>query len=238
MPLPLVVRRVLAALLSGVLALVLVACSGGDDPAADEQSPEEVLAAAADTLAQTSGVELSLSTDDLPAGVSGVRGAKGVATSAPAFDGTLSLMLAGSGFEVPVIAVDGKVYARIPLTPGWNEVDPGEYGAPDPAGLVDPETGFGSLLVLTENVEATESVRGGEDNDEVLTGYTGTVPGAAVKKVIPSASGESFDAEYLVTDTGELRSAMLTGVFYPDSEPMTYTVTLQEYGSEKEIVAP
>lgn len=238
MPLPLLLRRLLAALLSGLVAVLLVACSGEDEPAPDEQTPEEVLAAAADILAQTSGVELSLTTDDLPPGVTGVTGAEGIATSAPAFDGTLSVVLAGSGFEVPVIAVGEKVYARIPLTPGWNEVDPGEYGAPDPAGLVDPETGFGSLLTVTEGVQEQESVRGGENNAEVLTPYTGTVPGAAMKKVIPSASGESFDAEYLVTDAGELRSATLTGVFYPDSGPMTYTVILQEYGTEREIVAP
>ena len=238
MPIPLLVRRVLATLVAGLLAVVLVACSGEDEPTPDGQTPEEVLAAAAQTLAQTSGVELSLATDDLPPGITGVTGAEGIATSAPAFDGTLSVVLAGNGFEVPVIAVGEKVYARIPLTPGWNEVDPGEYGAPDPAGLVDPETGFGSLLVLTEGIEERESVRGGQGNAEVLTPYTGTVPGAAMKKVIPSASGESFDAEYLVTDAGELRSAALTGVFYPDTEPMTYTVTLQEYGTEKEIVAP
>ena len=83
-----------------------------------------------------------------------------------------------------------------------------------------------------------ESVRGGSDNTEVLTTYTGTVPGAAMKKVIPSASGDRFDAEYAVTDDGELRQAVLTGVFYPDSTVMTYTVDLAAYGTTRDIVAP
>ncbi len=100
------------------------------------------------------------------------------------------------------------------------------------------ESGFGSLLAVTEGVEEGESVRGGADNAEVLTTYTGTVPGAAMKKVIPSSSGNSFDAEYLVSDDGELRQAVLTGVFYPESTEMTYTVDLAAYGTTQDIVAP
>ena len=39
-------------------------------------------------------------------------------------------------------------------------------------------------------------------------------------------------------DDGELREATFTGAFYPDSEDMTYTVTFEDYGTEKEITAP
>jgi lipoprotein LprG len=60
-----------------------------------------------------------------------------------------------------------------------------------------------------------------------------------VANVIPSAEADgSFDATYTVSDSGELRQAVLTGVFYPDSEPMTYTVDFTEYGTEQEIAAP
>ena len=72
----------------------------------------------------------------------------------------------------------------------------------------------------------------------MLTTYTGTVPGDAMKKVIPSSAGDSFTAKYQITDDGELREATFTGAFYPDSEDMTYTVTFEDYGTEKEITAP
>ena len=43
---------------------------------------------------------------------------------------------------------------------------------------------------------------------------------------------------YTITDDGELREVELTGVFYEDSESMTYTVTFDDYGTEKDITAP
>lgn len=223
------------------LSIALSACSGGGEKkVTEEKSPEEVLAAAATTLNETSGVNLTLSTDDLPDGVSGIVEADGVATNAPAaFEGDITVIFAGQSVEVPVIAVDKVVYAVLPFTDGsYQDIDPGEYGAPDPAALISAETGFSSLLGVTSDLKEGESVRGGADNTEVLTTFTGTVPGDAMEKVIPSSSGDSFDAEYLVSDDGELRQAVLTGVFYPDSAEMTYTVDFADYGTSKEIVAP
>ena len=229
----------LARLAASVLLPVtaLTACSG-DESSDEGRTPEETMATAAKTLTETSGVRLDLSTDDLPPGVTGIVKAAGTATTAPAFEGTISVVLTGTTFDVPVVAVDDTVYAQIPLTPGWNEVDPADYGAPDPAGLIDGETGFPALLERTEGLEEGESVRGGADNDEIVTTYTGTVTGADMKQVIPSSAGDTFDVEWQVTEDGELRRADLTGVFYPDSAEMTYTVTFAEYGTEKDITAP
>lgn len=218
---------------TALVALSLSACSGSSDSG----DPEEALAAAQKTLDETSGVELTLTTDDLPDGVTGVEKAEGVLTDAPAFDGTITVPLMGQAVQVPVIAVDGKVYAQVPFTSGWQDVDPAEYGAPDPARLMSADEGFSSVLTATTGLDKGDTVRGGKDNSEVLTEYTGTVPGDVVSNVIPSASGD-FDATYLITDDGELRSAELTGVFYADSDPMTYTVTFEDYGTDKDITAP
>ncbi len=220
-------------------SLALGACSGGADrPLSKDASPEEVLSLAATMLNDTSGVKLTLATTNLPAGVSGITKADGIATNAPAFEGTITVLFSGQSVQVPVVAIDSTVYAQLPFAPGWQDIDPGEYGAPDPAALISAETGFPSLLGVTTDLEEGESVRGGADNAEVLTTYTGTVPGAAMKKTIPSSSGKSFDAEYQVADNGELRQASLTGAFYPDSTEMTYTVDFAAYGTSKDIVAP
>jgi lipoprotein LprG len=225
-----------AAALAGVLVLALAACSD-DGSGGSGKDPEQALTDARSTLDETSGVTLSLVTEDLPDGVTGVEKADGVGTHAPAFEGTITVVLSGQAFEVPVVAVDDKVYAQVPLTTGWQDIDPSEYGAPDPAQLMSTDTGFSSLLPATTDLEKGDSVRGGADNKEVLTEYTGTVPGDAVKNIIPTAAGD-FEATYTITDDDELRSVRLTGVFYPDSESMTYTVTFEDYGTDKDITAP
>ena len=230
-------RRVPAALLAAATMVLGAGCSGDAEKVSDDRTPEEVMALAKQTLDETSGVRITLDAERVPDGVTAVVGAAGVGTHAPAFEGALTVVLAGNEFEVPVVAVDDTVYAQIPLTPGWTDVDPEDYGAPDPAQLMSTDAGLSSLLTATEGVEVGDSVRGGANNEEVLTEYAGTVPGDVVGNVIPSASGE-FDATYTVTAEGVLRTAELTGVFYPDTEPMTYTIDFDDYGTEQDITAP
>ncbi len=225
---------------AGLLGLGgLSACSSDDDSAAEEApSAQEVLAEAKATLDETSGVQVSLVTDDLPEGVEGLLRAEGVGTPSPAaFDGVITVRFAGFEPEVPVVAVDDVVHAQVPLTTGWSQIDPAEYGAPDPAALLGADGGFSSLLTSTDDVEVGEQVRGGTDNRDVLTTYTGTISQEVAATIIPSAEGD-FDASYAVSDGGELRSMELTGAFYGDGESMTYTVDFDDYGSSPEITAP
>jgi len=228
-----------AAVLALAMPFGLAACGGDDDsgPKADEQTPEEVLAAAQLKLTETSGVQLSMTTDDLPDGINAIQKAVGVATDAPGFDGTLTVTLSGQAFEVPVIAVDDVVCAQIPLTPGWSDVDPKDYGAPDPAGFLSPDDGFAAMLDNVTGLQKGDSVRGGANNDEILTTFSGTVPGDDVARVIPGASGD-FDLTAQVTDDDELREMALTGVFYKDADANTYTVGFDDYGATKDLKAP
>ena len=113
-----------------------------------------------------------------------------------------------------MIAVDGTTYAKNSLLlPDWTPIDPADYGAPDPATLMEPDGGFSGLISAITDVEEGDTVRGGEDNREIFTEYTGTIPSEAVEALIPTASGD-FDAVLTISEDGELRRAELTGVFY------------------------
>jgi lipoprotein LprG len=217
-----------------VAMLALSACAGGSGGA--QESPEKVLASAKATLDKTSGVQVSLSTPKLPPTVDGILQAKGVGTHDPAFKGDLKVATSGVTADVPVVAAQGKVLAQLPFTTKFVEVDPSEYAAPDPAGLMEPEGGLSSLLTAAQDVEEGKQVRSGED---VLSSYTGTVPGKVVADIIPSASATgSFDARFTVDDQDRLREAVLTGPFYPKAGDVTYTITFDRYDTDAHITLP
>jgi lipoprotein LprG len=224
-----------AALLLG-LAVPLAACSD-DEPETPDADPAEVLAGAEARLDETSGVRLSLSTDDQPGVADYLTDAEGVVTAdPPAFEGEGSGAFSGIPVQgVGIIAVDGSVYAD--AFGSFEDFDLPEC-VPDPAGLLDPETGIATLLAEATDATAGDSERGGADNDEVLTPYTATVPGTAVQNILPCAPGDTFDARFTIDDRGELRSVDLTGEFFEGDGELTYTIAVDEYDVEQEITAP
>jgi lipoprotein LprG len=199
-------------------------------------SPEDTLAAAKKNLDDASGVTIGLSTPQLPSGVTGLLKADGVATHDPAFKGSIKVAASGITADASVVAVDGVVYAKLPFTSRFVKIDPADYGAPDPANLMNPDSGFSSLLTAAENVKKGDSVR---DGKVVLSSFTGTVPGQDVKAVIPSAKASAdFDARFTVDDQNRLAEARLTGPFYPEAGDVSYRVTFDDYGSKPTITKP
>lgn len=226
-------RRTTAAVLAPLLLVGVSACSSGESD--EDRSAEEILAAAKQQLDDTSGVRIALTAAELPDGVDGVLEATGVGTHAPAFEGNLKVRMSSITVDVPVVAVDGVVHAELPFTSKFSEVDPAEYGAPDPAVLMDPEAGLSSWLTAAEDIEQGDAVRDGET---VLTGFDGVLPGATVAQVIPSADESAdFPVVFLVDDEDVLRSIEVSGPFYGD-DVVDYTVSLDEYGIDEEITRP
>lgn len=220
----------------GAVLFVLVGGTGCSSSTTSQKSPTDVLAAAKETLDSTSGVRIALSTEQLPKGVSGIVSAEGVGTHAPAFEGNLKVSATGVTADVPVVAVDRKVYAKLPFTTTFEVIEPALYSAPDPAVLMGKERGLSSLLTGATGVTEGDPVRQG---DMVLTDYSGTVPGTVVAGVIPSASPKaSFDATFSVSADSELRKAVIAGPFYPQAEDVTYTITFDDYGSTPDIAVP
>lgn len=222
-------------LVLGVLApFALVSCGGGDE--AQELTAEERMAEAKTALDETSGVHITLKADELPAGVSGLLSAEGVGTHAPAFEGDIQVTTGGLTAKAAVIAVDGTVYAVLPFTTDYAEIDPADYQAPDPATLMSTEGGLSSLLTSAEGLEEGEDVRDGE---EVLSTFTGTLAGEVVADVIPSASPDAdFDATFTLDDGNRLDRVVMTGPFYPEADAVTYTVEFDRYGTDQDIAAP
>lgn len=215
------------------LMVPLVACSDGGG---SDDTPEEVLAAAKVALDETVGVTLSLTTEELPDDVDGILEATGVATRAPAFDGDLTILYNGLEVQVPVVSVDGKVYAKLPFTRSFDEVNPADYGAPDPADLMDPSTGLSTWLTGVSGLEEGDRVRDGET---VLSSYTGSLPGDVIVASIPSADPDAeFPATFQIDDDGRLRSVEVSGPFYGSKGTVDYTIGVDDYGTDTDITRP
>lgn len=219
--------------LTGVcLVLALSACKGNDS-SADDQSPDERLAAAKTSLDDAEYIQFTMETDKLPADVEGLVSAEGTGTHAPAFTGQVDVQTA-IAINAKLIAVDGKVYAELPIV-GWQDIDPADYGAPDPAALMDTDSGISSLLTSTEDATAGDSTRDGSD---VLTTIDGTIPGEDVKALFPSAGTEPFDVTYTLTDDNDLKAITVTGPFYGDAGDVAYDLDFDLDAEAVEIEAP
>lgn len=243
-------RRLAAAALLGALAVTsFMGCTGGEDPVTENQeldddgdgevTPEEVLAAAKERLDETSGVEIRLSTGDEPRQGDFLASADGTLTAAPrAFEGTVAGRVMGTqASDINVVALGGDVWVEVPIL-GWQTYDPSEFCAPDPAALLDPETGVSPILTAASELEAGEAALEGEDNEHTVQDFTGTVPGEEIRNILPCAAGDSFDATFSIDNDGYLRQAELTGEFFSGGESMTYAIEVLEYDVAKEITAP
>jgi len=237
------IRRAAVGAGAALLTLSLSACSSDDSPDSpggdtSDATPEEVLAQAKVELDETSGVRLSLSTEDERPDGDFLRSADGVITDAPAFQGTAGGRFLGFDAEdIEVRSVDGDFYVNAPII-GWDTYDPAELCAPDPALLLDPDTGVSNVLVAATDVEAGEQRRAADDNSVIVTPYTAAVPGDAVAAILPCAPGDSFAATFTVNEEGRLRAAELTGEFFSGGGEITYTIAVTEYGVTQEITAP
>jgi lipoprotein LprG len=226
-----------AAALSVVLALLvpLTAC-GGSDSATKGKSTHDVLALAKQKFDKAKSVHLVLSTDDTPTKGDAVLGADGTLTHQPAFEGKVTVVLGGFNADVPVISVDDKVYAKLPLTPKYVPIDPAEYGAPDPADFADSAKGISGLLLKLEGAKKAGEKREG---DQVLTTYTGTLTGEYVEPIIPSADKSgTYDTTVGLDPDGRLITLRISGDFFAHDGDVTYDVAFADYGKSVKIAAP
>ncbi|KQY59445.1 hypothetical protein ASD11_07730 [Aeromicrobium sp. Root495] len=209
-----------------VAALLLSGCSGGGDKESTSSSDLEArLLTAKKAIDGAASLQVSISTDKVPDGVSGLKSATGVGTHAPAFKGKVSVVSGGSSISADVIATDGKVWAKLGFSPAYLTISPKTLNAPDPATLVGTE-GDG-LAVILANTAGTEQGDRSRDGKAVLTTITGTIKGSVIQQFLPTADDAgSFTVSYRLDDDDLLRDATIKGPFYEGSPDVTYRVKL------------
>jgi lipoprotein LprG len=218
------------------LALPVTGCGGDDEPPAEGAPASEVLTKAKQNFDDAASVHLSLSTDSTPTSGDAVLGANGTLTHQPAFEGEVKVLLSGFNANVPIIAVDDKVYAKLPLTPKYSPIDPSEYGAPDPADFADTEKGISGLLLQMDDVKEAGTKR---DGKQVLTRFSGTLAGSLVAPIIPSADDDgTYQTVVGIDQDNRIISLDVTGEFFDGGGNETYELTFDDYDKSVKISAP
>lgn len=225
-------RKLLAGVVAGVLLLTVAAC-GGSGGGQQTASPAHRLATARKAFDRTPALRISLATHDLPRSVAGLLAASGVGTHQPAFKGEIKVVQSGLSLTVPVVAVDGKTWAKLGI---WQQVDPGQYNAPDPARLMAPDQGLSSVLTSATHLGRATQQRQGS---ATVTRIDGKVPGRLMAQIVPTADpGHLFDAAFTLDQAGRATAMQVTGAFYPDAPKVTYTFSFSGYGSKATVTAP
>lgn len=230
-------RRVLPAALVAVLALT--ACSGDDGDGGGETTtdPQAQLDTAADLLNEASSVTFTLEGADLPDDGTVVVGGEGVAVPPSSFEGEIRIRAGALPATIKIVSVDGRLWAQLPLTSGFDEVDAEELGFGDPGLLIDPDQGVSQLLTSGTEVTAGEQIRvDGDVYDQVESVLPGELVGQVLTIADPEADVQAVWA--LDSESGHLRQATLTGPFYDGGEQQTYTVRLDDYDEPAEISTP
>ncbi|HSK26521.1 MAG TPA: LppX_LprAFG lipoprotein [Jiangellales bacterium] len=237
MPLPRRAPATASVLASVALAMAagLTACS--DAPAAEESTPADRLAESKAVLDETPSVTVELTGEDLPTAGTVLVSGSGVAAHPASFEGELRISQAGLAVTVPLVSIDGTVWAQLPLTPSYTVVDPGSFGVGDPGQLIDSQDGVSALLTADPDpVDLGDTRLGGDVLEEYEAQLPGELVGALLTIADPSATVTARFA--LDPATAELRRAVLTGPFYEGGAEQTYTLLLDGYGADADIRAP
>jgi lipoprotein LprG len=235
-PRPAVRRTVLAAAGALVLALAATGCGSSSGGSGGSGDPAAALATAKQKFDEASSVHLTMSTKSKPTKGEAVLGAEGTLTHQPAFEGSVKALLLGITADVPIVAVGGKVYAKLPFSTGYAAINPAEYSAPDPSTFADPASGISGLLTKLAGAKKTGQKRVGK---AVVTTYAGTLPGSLVAPIIPSASASgTYQTVVGINDDGEIATLKVSGAFFSASGDVTYDLTFDDYGKDVTISKP
>jgi lipoprotein LprG len=217
-----------------VLAVPVLTGCGGDSESA---SAPDLLAHAKHTLDEASSAHFVLSSEGAPEMGTVLVGGEGDIARPSSFEGTLKVLALGSTLDLEVVSVDGTVWAQLPFTSSYSEVDPAQFGFGDPGALLDPDTGISQLLG-----EATGAKLGDERrvDGEVVQEVTAELPGDLVEQILTSADpSQPVQARFSIApDSGELRRAELTGPFFDAEDDATFILELSDFGADVEITAP
>lgn len=222
-----------------MLALVTVACGGGEPASTLAPEPDDVLDVAAAAMAEVEYVHFKIEWDggapiEIPDFGADFVDAEGFFAAPGAANGVATLAVGTARAQLGVISIEGETWLTEPITGAWMDA-PSGFNI-DLAVLFDDQDGWGPLIAdgLTDiewlgleerGSEARYHIRATADADRVKTILAGLIPRQEVQMDM-----------WLDTATAHIREAELSTEF--KGQTSDWLIEFTEYGEPVEITPP
>jgi lipoprotein LprG len=139
---------------------------------------------------------------------------------------------------VKILSVNGSFYIQRPFSSSWEKANPGDYGFSDPSSLLDANNGLSTLLTGDTQIKLLDRYR---VNGEELENVSASVAGTKIAVFVSSAdtSRNATVTFGINASNHQLRQVVLTNLYFAGlKSPVTYTITLTDYGKNVEVTPP
>lgn len=216
-----------AAAVTAMIALLLAACTGGADDPGEAPEAEQLLAAAADEMAEVETAAISLDVtaplEHLP-----VTGVSGVITREGEAEGSAQVEQLGQQLELQFVVVDEVFHYQL-LGP-WAQMPLGDAQVLyDPTAVLDPDRGLANVLRTATDPEVVEQADGEYEVDA-------TFSAEALEVLLPGA----FDEDVAGTVWIGADQPLLHRAEFPveGAQPTALQVALSDFDEPVTISAP
>jgi lipoprotein LprG len=154
------------------------------------------------------------------------------------FTGDVDASIDAFRVQVKILSVGGSFYIQRPFSNTWEKANPNDYGFSDPSTLLDPNNGLSTLLTGDSQIKLLDSYRvSGEELDNV----SAAVAGPQIATFVGSAdTSRNVTVTFGINPNNhQLRQVVLTNLYFAGVKaPVTYTITLTDYGKTVEVTPP
>jgi lipoprotein LprG len=218
------------------MAISLAACGSGTDTS----NPNTLLSQAKESLNNADSLHFHIDSDVSVIKAPGAYlvSGDGDAKRPDVFVGDVDASIDELRVPVKILSDQGSFFIQRPFSTNWEKANPVDYGFNDPSTLLDPNNGLSTLLTGDSQVTLLDRYR---VNGEELEKVSAAVAGTKIAVFVGTAdTAKNVTVLFGINASNhQLRQVVLTNLYFAGVKaPVTYTITLTDYGKAVEVTPP